>query len=85
MKFLRKLLIILLILIAISFTLVNRTEIAVELWPLPLTVITEVGLVILLAASVGFIVGIFCTLIGEQSGSKKKYFFFRGKGLSKDK
>ena len=84
MKFLRKLLIIFLIFIAISFTLVNRTEITVELWPLPLTVITEVGLVILLAASFGFTVGIFWTFLGKKIRSKKKYFFLRGKGISKD-
>ena len=84
MKFLRKLLIIFLIFIAISFTLVNRSEITVEVWPLPLTVSTEVGLIILLAASFGFTAGIFCTFLGKQIRAKKKYFFLKGKGISKD-
>ena len=72
MKPLRNLLIALLILIAISFSVVNRNEVTIELWPLPLTLSGALGFVILAAISFGILIGIFCALIRKPIKKKQR-------------
>ena len=72
MKPLRNLLIALLILIAISFSVVNRSEVTIELWPLPLTLSGALGFVILAAISFGILIGIFCALISKPIKKKQR-------------
>jgi uncharacterized integral membrane protein len=71
-KTLRNLLIALLILIAISFSVVNRSEVTIELWPLPLTLSGALGFVILAAISFGILIGIFCALISKPIKKKQR-------------
>jgi uncharacterized integral membrane protein len=71
-KPLRNLLIALLILIAISFSVVNRSEVTIELWPLPLTLSGALGFVILAAISFGILIGIFCALISKPIKKKQR-------------
>lgn len=72
MKHLRNLLIALLILIAISFSVVNRSEVTIELWPLPLTLSGALGFVILAAISFGILIGIICALISKPIKTKQR-------------
>ena len=72
MKPLRNLLIALLIFIAISFSVVNRSEVTIELWPLPLTLSGALGFVILAAISFGILIGIFCALISKPIKKKQR-------------
>ena len=82
MKPLRNLLIALLILIAISFSVVNRSEVTIELWPLPLTLSGALGFVILAAVSFGVLIGIFCALISKPIKTKQRIVLpKRGKDL----
>ena len=82
MKLLRNLLIALLILIAISFSVVNRGEVTIELWPLPLTLSGALGFVILAAVSFGVLIGIFCALISKPIKTKQRIVLpKRGKDL----
>lgn len=69
-KLLRNLLIALLVLIAVSFSVVNRSEVTIELWPLPLTLSGALGFVILAAISFGVLIGIFCALISKPIKTK---------------
>jgi len=71
-KPLRNLLIALLIFIAISFSVVNRSEVTIELWPLPLTLSGALGFVILAAISFGILIGIFCALISKPIKKKQR-------------
>ena len=82
MKLLRNLFIALLILIAISFSVVNRSEVTIELWPLPLTLSGALGFVILAAVSFGVLIGIFCALISKPIKTKQRIVLpKRGKDL----
>ena len=82
MKLLRNLLIALLILIAISFSVVNRSEVTIELWPLPITLSGALGFVILAAVSFGILIGIFCALISKPIKTKQRIVLpKRGKDL----
>ena len=56
----------------VLFTISNRPEIAVELWPLPYTLELPLYLILLVSAFIGFMAGVIITFF--SSGPTRKNF-----------
>ena len=56
-KFIGSLILLALVVIAVTFAVSNRTEVSLDLWPLPFEASVQIGAIVLAALALGVIVG----------------------------